>query len=187
MTDGADILAKVLAEPADDTARLVYADWLEEHGGQPERAEFIRAQVAWRLGDGADRIYDLLQSHWHEWMGRPGRVKRFKPYLQDYWHPAVVFQSRRRAAFEYGQELLVVAHFVRGFVWEVDCEPIWWWHNGGALAAAHPVEFVELSDGGKRRELLYNDLVRGSDGYFRHPAWPRVTFSVPIADVPHLP
>src|SRR5262249_44727116 len=29
--------------PGDDTVRLVYADWLEEHG-DPERAEFIRAQ-----------------------------------------------------------------------------------------------------------------------------------------------
>jgi uncharacterized protein (TIGR02996 family) len=29
--------------PADDTPRLIYADWLEEHG-QPERAEFIRLQ-----------------------------------------------------------------------------------------------------------------------------------------------
>ena len=30
--------------PDDDTPRLVYADWLEEHG-EPDRAEFIRVGV----------------------------------------------------------------------------------------------------------------------------------------------
>jgi len=37
-------LRSVAAAPADDTPRLVYADWLDEHG-QPVRAEFIRLQV----------------------------------------------------------------------------------------------------------------------------------------------
>jgi uncharacterized protein (TIGR02996 family) len=37
------LLAGVIATPADDAPRLVYADWCEEHG-QPERAEFIRLQ-----------------------------------------------------------------------------------------------------------------------------------------------
>ena len=36
-------LAAICANPADDTPRLVYADWLDEHG-QPERAEFVRVQ-----------------------------------------------------------------------------------------------------------------------------------------------
>src|ERR1043166_2382184 len=31
--------------PDDDTPRLIYADWLDEHG-QPERAELIRVQCA---------------------------------------------------------------------------------------------------------------------------------------------
>jgi uncharacterized protein (TIGR02996 family) len=33
----------IIENPDDDTPRLVYADWLDEHG-QPERAEFIRVQ-----------------------------------------------------------------------------------------------------------------------------------------------
>jgi uncharacterized protein (TIGR02996 family) len=37
-------LAKIVAHPDDDLPRLVYADWLEEHG-QPARAEFIRTEV----------------------------------------------------------------------------------------------------------------------------------------------
>ena len=40
-----DLLAAVIAEPADDTVRLVMADWFEEHGGDPARAEYIRAAI----------------------------------------------------------------------------------------------------------------------------------------------
>src|SRR2546430_151755 len=44
-----DLLAAVCAAPEDDDPRLVYADWLEEHGqaqAQCARAEFIRLQIA---------------------------------------------------------------------------------------------------------------------------------------------
>jgi uncharacterized protein (TIGR02996 family) len=44
MTDGDALRAAIVAEPEDDTLRLVYADWLEENS-RPERAAFIRAQV----------------------------------------------------------------------------------------------------------------------------------------------
>jgi len=37
-------LAAIRAHPEDDTPRLVFSDWLEENE-QPERAEFIRAQI----------------------------------------------------------------------------------------------------------------------------------------------
>ncbi len=37
-------LADICANVEDDTPRLVYADWLEDHG-QPERAELIRVQI----------------------------------------------------------------------------------------------------------------------------------------------
>lgn len=42
-TTAAALLAGILARPDDDTPRLVYADWLDEHE-QHERAEFIRVQ-----------------------------------------------------------------------------------------------------------------------------------------------
>ena len=37
------LLAAILAHPAEDTPRLMYADWLDEHG-EHARAEFIRVQ-----------------------------------------------------------------------------------------------------------------------------------------------
>src|SRR5579872_702669 len=44
MDHGSLLLRAILENPADDSARLVYADWLDEHG-QSERAEFIRVQI----------------------------------------------------------------------------------------------------------------------------------------------
>jgi uncharacterized protein (TIGR02996 family) len=44
MSDADALLAAVLADPDADLPRLVYADWLDEHG-EPERAEFIRVQI----------------------------------------------------------------------------------------------------------------------------------------------
>lgn len=41
--DAAAFEAAIRVSPADDTPRIVYADWLEEHG-DPGRAEFIRLQ-----------------------------------------------------------------------------------------------------------------------------------------------
>jgi uncharacterized protein (TIGR02996 family) len=45
MSDEAAFLDALRANPADDTARLVYADWLDEHG-EPAKAEYLRLVVA---------------------------------------------------------------------------------------------------------------------------------------------
>jgi len=45
MSDEAALLATIAAHPAEDTPRLMYADWLDEHR-QSIRAEFIRVQIA---------------------------------------------------------------------------------------------------------------------------------------------
>jgi uncharacterized protein (TIGR02996 family) len=48
MTDEAALLAAIVAHPDEDTPRLAYADWLDEHNdpdrAEADRAEFIRAQ-----------------------------------------------------------------------------------------------------------------------------------------------
>lgn len=49
MKDAESFLHQIRADPLDDTVRLVYADYLEEHAASivdTDRAEFIRAQVA---------------------------------------------------------------------------------------------------------------------------------------------
>jgi uncharacterized protein (TIGR02996 family) len=44
MSDEDALLAAIAEHPAEDTPRLMYADWLEEHG-EHIRAEFIRVQI----------------------------------------------------------------------------------------------------------------------------------------------
>src|SRR5260370_26451208 len=43
MTQDEAFLQDIIAHPDDDAPRLIYADWLADHG-QPERAEFIRVE-----------------------------------------------------------------------------------------------------------------------------------------------
>jgi uncharacterized protein (TIGR02996 family) len=60
MTNEEGFLAAIAAEPTHDTPRLVYADWLEEHGDT--RAAYLRlaTQAAARLREGL-KLEDL----WH--------------------------------------------------------------------------------------------------------------------------
>jgi uncharacterized protein (TIGR02996 family) len=72
------LLAAVVEAPDDDTPRLVYADWLEEHGSTEAdraRAEFIREQVrlareggvsSWYV-EGSERLRDLRYAHGKAW------------------------------------------------------------------------------------------------------------------------
>jgi uncharacterized protein (TIGR02996 family) len=68
-------LDDIIANPADDTPRLVYADWLDDHG-QGARAEFIRLQCQLAaLGEHdperfalEQREEELLAVHGEEWL-----------------------------------------------------------------------------------------------------------------------
>jgi uncharacterized protein (TIGR02996 family) len=53
MTDAGAFLQAIVEEPADDAVRLIFADWLDEHG-DGDRADFIRAQI---------ELADLPESH----------------------------------------------------------------------------------------------------------------------------
>jgi uncharacterized protein (TIGR02996 family) len=77
-------LEDVIAHPADDAPRLVYADWLEEHGDEKglARAELIRVQCELaKLPEGeprreklAKRERALLKKYGKRWAGPLGKV-----------------------------------------------------------------------------------------------------------------
>ena len=58
------LLRAICANPDEDTPRLVYADWLEEHG-EAKRAAFIRAKIDYYNRENADTeaayVYQFLQ------------------------------------------------------------------------------------------------------------------------------
>ena len=79
------LLNDIRANPGDDTLRLVYADWLDDHG-DPARAEFIRAGCELAgLGEGAaaslrERTRELLDKHRKEWVSELPAWVRTHPH-----------------------------------------------------------------------------------------------------------
>jgi uncharacterized protein (TIGR02996 family) len=66
MTEATGFMAAIRANPADDTVRLVYADWLQERGGEA-RAEYIRLYISSRhmTGDELARAGFRLSALYH--------------------------------------------------------------------------------------------------------------------------
>jgi uncharacterized protein (TIGR02996 family) len=76
-----EFLNHLIANPSDDTTRMVYSDWLEENG-RTEAADFVRAQLklATALPDTEEfhtakhtlhLLADLFPSHWRRTIARP--------------------------------------------------------------------------------------------------------------------
>jgi uncharacterized protein (TIGR02996 family) len=76
MTHDQAFLQAIIEGPDDDAPRLVYADWLDDHG-QPVRADFVRVQCKLaRVFEGDPRRPELLEREWkslaehgQEWAG----------------------------------------------------------------------------------------------------------------------
>ncbi len=119
MTDGDALRRAVLADPDDDTPRLVYADWLDEND-QPDRAAFVRAQVEAVRADpfgpaaraAAARAARLLDAH---------RLRWYRPLRG-----------------------VIRAEFERGFVGLLEVEPTGFVPEARALFAAEPVQALRL-------------------------------------------
>jgi uncharacterized protein (TIGR02996 family) len=86
MTEDEAFLQDILDRPDDDTPRLVYADWLEEHG-QSERVEFIRVQCELAKLEEWDERWDELKQREQralrgsrkEWLGgAEGLVRKWE-------------------------------------------------------------------------------------------------------------
>jgi uncharacterized protein (TIGR02996 family) len=143
MGDHAGFLADILANPDDDTHRLVYADWLEEHG-LSGRAAFIRVQC--RIArEPPFCVTGRPLTVYGEFTARcrcPGCSLRRREYMT----------SRRFIQWDWlGGVDSGFAPFIRpagwrrGFVASVACRGEDWIRHGAAVLAAHPVEELRLS------------------------------------------
>src|SRR3954466_16322534 len=101
MSDAAPLLAAIRQAPADDAPRLVYADWLDEHG-QPERADFIRVQCALAHRDDPARRRreaELLAEH-HDALAGPLaaphlRFRFERGFIAGFGHTGLFVRDRR--------------------------------------------------------------------------------------------
>jgi uncharacterized protein (TIGR02996 family) len=92
---GDGLLQAILDAPEDDAPRLVYADWLEEHG-DADRAEFIRVQIQRAQFPSIDerqselqaRERRLLVSHARAWCGDWWLAYRFRRGFLESIRPA---------------------------------------------------------------------------------------------------
>lgn len=115
-------LQAIAAAPDDDTPRLVFADWLDEHD-RPDRAEFIRAEVAIarttpgqagraRLFARRDALYEEHAAEWFAWFSGKAR----------YWVTE------------------------RGFVTDITCRPDEFLTHADGWFATQPITRLKLTD-----------------------------------------
>lgn len=89
------LIQAIIASPADDLPRLVYADWLEEHG-RPERAEFIRMQI-WLSQTKKTSGSEAQRREWSK------RLRILLRQFMDRWRREIHRDQRARwGAFERG-------------------------------------------------------------------------------------
>jgi uncharacterized protein (TIGR02996 family) len=122
MSDESALLRAIWDEPHDDTLRLVYADWCEEHGNAP-RAEFIRTQIELTRIDEDDPRRSALEQREAQLIRKHGKV----------WKAGLPTVVRNRSGFERGfpspaLRELVVGKFIALPADELATAPLWKFH-----------------------------------------------------------
>lgn len=156
-------LAAIVADPGDDTVRLVAADFLDENG-HADRAAFIRVQVALaRLeasGSGDSPEANDLRKRERAFLG----PKSVYPHL---WAAVECPELVRMPGS--GRTGSPLAHlrvvgverltWQRGFVGGVRCPAAEWLRHGAAVRARNPVRWVVLTEcGALERDAWYAGL-----------------------------
>lgn len=148
MNTGELLLRAILTDPADDHARLVYADYLDEVAGRhTERAEFIRVQVELAglpTCDAEGGIYCSrcqLPTGYGRYAKRcRGAVCRLR--MREY------YTSRRYLVWDWCRSIPAGSwnKYHRGFVESVTCTVADFMRNARALFLQHPIIRVTLTD-----------------------------------------
>lgn len=167
-------LDAIREEPGADVHRLVFADWLDEHGDDPDRAEFIRCQC-WLATHGYAECTGVSAN----WCPVCGDCICENPeqsmsdiccplHSEHSWH---AFAQERQAAllsmnrFEWGADAVpgvdswhagrdnlvsvgptLNLTFVRGFVALVECDLAAWLAHGREVCRRSPGTSVGLTD-----------------------------------------
>jgi uncharacterized protein (TIGR02996 family) len=149
----AAFLEDVCRHPGDNAPRLIYADWLDEHG-QAERAEFIRVQCElagfypaakdWGRKGTAERYEALRRREW-ELLGRTAAMTTRQVFEPEYgWLPEPV-----RYLFETGPRDGRHDRFWewrRGFIEEITLPASGFVEHAAALFRAAPLGRVTLDE-----------------------------------------
>lgn len=172
MTDGDALLAAILANPEEDTPRLVYADWLQENGDEA-RAEFIRVQC---------ELYRRFPDHY----GFPADKSLLNP------HELILDHRCRQLMTARGNDWFPmidpqIIHLVyRGFICRITCTAADWCDHATAILAQHPVREVTLTTLAEERSdsgqtILGTPIYRLTrhDKATLESMWSGITFTLP--------
>src|SRR5581483_3087358 len=198
-TTGDMLLADVLAHPEDDAVRLIYADWLEEHG-EPERGEFIRCQVELARTQRPSRPASLRSLTSYELSVE--EVQDLSPARERMERRAMeLLRFRGREWRERDPvlhielwkdpddiEWLVGIEYRRGFVEKVTLSAADWLAHNADILARHPIQAVnfttyfDVSGCDKLLSLLRKTTPSSDIPASLHDAlslaWPGVTFTL---------
>lgn len=138
MSERDAILSAILADPADDVSRLVYADWLEETGRSvaAARARFIRLQIELARG--------VPAQHFPE---RTAEITEELTALAAQWARAWLTELPAPVAKSIWKQHLGAGAFRRGFVDGVTLETDTFIETAPALFAATPLTELHLHGG----------------------------------------
>lgn len=135
----------ILVNPADDLPRLVFADWLDEHG-EHERAEYIRKQIrltrlpgAWEFDTERDSLTQRIDQITDN--GSPALWLALDLDLEPFdWHWSGDSINPRIHTAEriYGLD--------RGFVSHIELPAASFMEHAGVIFRAQPVTSVRLAD-----------------------------------------
>jgi uncharacterized protein (TIGR02996 family) len=139
MSEADALLAAVCEAPEDDAPRLVYADWLEEHGDQ-NRADFIRGQIALAAMDEDNPAFEELAKRLQAL--ERGNVSRWRKGLPGGMN--VPSASTVGGLLE-RPDHLPHSQFDRGFLGAVTCSAELWSDPAERLLERLPVRAVELT------------------------------------------
>ena len=158
MSDQQALLRSVIDAPDDDVPRLVYADWLEEHGDH-ERAEFIRLQIelAGRPHERPEIVSARFIGAWKEKIDEPPPEDGSDDRRQR--EAELLERNRERWLEEVPGSLRPQAVFRRGFVGEMRATVGQIRRHAAALWARVPLDSL----------LVTSDTSRAFPGLLRRP------------------
>ena len=148
LTIGDQLYASILANPADDTLRLAYADFLDETAGdETDHAALIRGMIAGVVYGGRFKVYcrDNCSPRWWcdplpNWKLWPTQSPLRRANGKQ-WHNIML--DVLGSCFAPVDHITTIV-FTRGFPGLIECPAAWWLENGDECCKRWPIEKVLL-------------------------------------------
>ena len=135
MSDGKGLMTDILNHPEDDDLRLIYADWLCDHG-QEDYGEFVRLQTSETKNIVRESELET-EANFRKWFG--SLLPEFTPYT---W----LGEERCWKLIIQGKGEFIKMRVCRGFIESMQCTLQTFHDYGPLLCQRQPIAKVKLTD-----------------------------------------